>query len=244
MKLFDQLGKDMLCAFYLLQSQTVKYGSLKINNDSIPEYQSAKYPMKLYYGLIQSLLMLMYGIIGGRGAGNSILTQLDVVKKSIQKIILTKWLFNRPMVSLKLLLKAQDKQRPLYSITHSNNTRRKSDQKVQIQKCINALEQWSAHYLASKLYKLIAFNSKKKIYLNLELPQCVVCHKGLAAESVLPNKLKWHLETNHSHQQGKPRDFFVKKLRELNISSRLCFQDHQLLPKHYSPPTSLLCCQM
>ncbi|XP_023214390.1 uncharacterized protein LOC111617309 [Centruroides sculpturatus] len=32
---------------------------------------------------------------------------------------------------------------------------------------------------------------------NVELPQCVVCHKVLAAESMLPNKLKRHLETVH-----------------------------------------------
>lgn len=54
---------------------------------------------------------------------------------------------------------------------------------------------------------------------NLELPQCVVCHKVLAVESMLPNKLKRHLETTHSHLQGKPRDFFVRKLRELKHQS-------------------------
>ncbi|XP_072380271.1 protein FAM200B-like [Diabrotica undecimpunctata] len=32
---------------------------------------------------------------------------------------------------------------------------------------------------------------------------------------MLPNKLKRHLESTHSHLQGKPRDFFVRKLREL-----------------------------
>lgn len=54
---------------------------------------------------------------------------------------------------------------------------------------------------------------------NEELPQCVVCHKVLAAESMLPNKLKRHLETTHSHLQGKPRDFFVRKLRDLKHQS-------------------------
>ncbi|KAL4720946.1 hypothetical protein ACJJTC_013058 [Scirpophaga incertulas] len=34
---------------------------------------------------------------------------------------------------------------------------------------------------------------------NIEHPQCVVCHQVLAAESMLPNKLKRHLETTHSH---------------------------------------------
>ncbi|XP_067141820.1 zinc finger BED domain-containing protein 5-like [Centruroides vittatus] len=32
---------------------------------------------------------------------------------------------------------------------------------------------------------------------NVELPQCVVCHKVLVAESMLPNKLIRHLETTH-----------------------------------------------
>lgn len=54
---------------------------------------------------------------------------------------------------------------------------------------------------------------------NAELPQCVVCNKVLAAESMLPNKLKRHLETTHGHLQGKPRDFFVRKLRELKHQS-------------------------
>lgn len=42
---------------------------------------------------------------------------------------------------------------------------------------------------------------------NVELRQCVVCHKVLAAESVLPNKLKRHLETTDSYLQSKPRRF-------------------------------------
>ncbi|XP_072380707.1 SCAN domain-containing protein 3-like [Diabrotica undecimpunctata] len=50
---------------------------------------------------------------------------------------------------------------------------------------------------------------------NVVFPQCVVYHKVLAAESMLPNELKRHLESTHSHLQGDPRDFFVRKLREL-----------------------------
>ncbi|XP_067129334.1 SCAN domain-containing protein 3-like, partial [Centruroides vittatus] len=50
---------------------------------------------------------------------------------------------------------------------------------------------------------------------NVELPQCVVCDKVLAAESMLPNKLKRHLETSRSNLLGKPRDFFARKLQEL-----------------------------
>ncbi|XP_046975180.1 protein FAM200B-like [Vanessa cardui] len=54
---------------------------------------------------------------------------------------------------------------------------------------------------------------------DVELPQCVVCYKVLAAESMLPNKLKRHLELVHSDLQGKPREFFVRKLRELKHQS-------------------------
>ena len=54
---------------------------------------------------------------------------------------------------------------------------------------------------------------------HVELPHCVICHKVLAAESILPNKLKRHLESTHSHLKSKPRDFFVRKLRELKHQS-------------------------
>ncbi|XP_023211413.1 zinc finger BED domain-containing protein 5-like, partial [Centruroides sculpturatus] len=65
---------------------------------------------------------------------------------------------------------------------------------------------------------------------NVELPQCVVCHKVLAAESMLPNKLKHHLETIHSNlikscgfPCRKPQDFFARKLRELKHQSTSLF---------------------
>lgn len=46
-----------------------------------------------------------------------------------------------------------------------------------------------------------------------EKPQCVICLKVLAADSMKPNKLQRHLETLHREYVNKPRDFFVEKLR-------------------------------
>ena len=44
-----------------------------------------------------------------------------------------------------------------------------------------------------------------------EHPQCVVCCKVLAAECMLPSKLKRHLITNHNNLSGKSREFFARK---------------------------------
>jgi hypothetical protein len=49
-----------------------------------------------------------------------------------------------------------------------------------------------------------------------ERPQCVVCFKALAAKRMLPNKLKSHLITAHSNLLSKPREYFSRKLTELN----------------------------
>ena len=48
-----------------------------------------------------------------------------------------------------------------------------------------------------------------------EKPQCVICSKVLASESMLPNKLKRHLKTSHPQFVDKPRDFFSRKLNDL-----------------------------
>ncbi|XP_059366129.1 zinc finger BED domain-containing protein 5-like [Carassius carassius] len=45
-----------------------------------------------------------------------------------------------------------------------------------------------------------------------ERPQCVVCLKILACDSLKPNKLKRHLETTHPEHKDKPVEFFRKKL--------------------------------
>jgi hypothetical protein len=49
-----------------------------------------------------------------------------------------------------------------------------------------------------------------------ERPQCVLCMKVLASECMPPSKLKRHLETNHSSLVSKSRDYFSRKLKELN----------------------------
>ncbi|KAI2649397.1 Zinc finger BED domain-containing protein 5 [Labeo rohita] len=47
-----------------------------------------------------------------------------------------------------------------------------------------------------------------------ERPVCVLCLKTLAADSMRPNKLRWHLETKHPKHMNKPLDFFQRKLSE------------------------------
>ena len=53
----------------------------------------------------------------------------------------------------------------------------------------------------------------------VEHPQCVICCKVLAAECMLPSKLKRHLTTNHNNLFRKPREFFARKLSEMNKQS-------------------------
>lgn len=50
-------------------------------------------------------------------------------------------------------------------------------------------------------------------------PQCVVCCKILANESMRPNKLRRHIETNHPHLQNQPLQFFQTKLQELELEA-------------------------
>ena len=47
---------------------------------------------------------------------------------------------------------------------------------------------------------------------NEERPQCVVCLKVLACDSLKPNKLRRHLETQHPEHKDKPVEFFRQKL--------------------------------
>ena len=49
----------------------------------------------------------------------------------------------------------------------------------------------------------------------IEYPQYVICCKILAAECMLPSKLKSHLTKNHSYLSGKPCNFFIRKLSEM-----------------------------
>ena len=45
----------------------------------------------------------------------------------------------------------------------------------------------------------------------VEHPQCFTCCKVLAAECMLPSKLKLYLTTNHNNLSGKPHEFFPRK---------------------------------
>jgi hypothetical protein len=49
-----------------------------------------------------------------------------------------------------------------------------------------------------------------------ERPQCALCMTILTSECRLPSKLKRHLETTHPSVVGKSRDYFSRKLKELN----------------------------
>jgi zinc finger BED domain-containing protein 5/7/8/9 len=50
---------------------------------------------------------------------------------------------------------------------------------------------------------------------NVEHPQCVICLKVMAVESMLPNKMKRHLETIHANFANKSREYFVSKLKAM-----------------------------
>jgi hypothetical protein len=50
----------------------------------------------------------------------------------------------------------------------------------------------------------------------VERPQCVLCMKVLGSECMLPSKLKRHLETTYPNVVSKSRDYFSRKLKELN----------------------------
>lgn len=60
---------------------------------------------------------------------------------------------------------------------------------------------------------------------NEERPQCVVCMKVLSVESMLPSKLKRHLETVHPNLIGKPREFFQRKQTEA-VKQKAFFSKH------------------
>jgi hypothetical protein len=49
-----------------------------------------------------------------------------------------------------------------------------------------------------------------------ERPQYLLCMKVLESECMLPNMLKRHLETTHTSVVSKSRDYFSRKLKELN----------------------------
>jgi hypothetical protein len=49
-----------------------------------------------------------------------------------------------------------------------------------------------------------------------ERPQCVLCMKVLASEYMVSSKSKRHLETTHLSVVSNSRDYFCRKLKELN----------------------------
>ena len=55
----------------------------------------------------------------------------------------------------------------------------------------------------------------------LSILKCVFCCKVLTSECMLLSKLKRHLTTNHNYLSGKPREFFARKLSEMNKQSAL-----------------------
>ncbi|XP_045483145.1 zinc finger BED domain-containing protein 5-like [Harmonia axyridis] len=59
---------------------------------------------------------------------------------------------------------------------------------------------------------------------NEEKPQCVLCLKILSSESMLPSKLKRHLETIHPTMVAKSRDFFHRKLQNLKKTKNVFTQ--------------------
>lgn len=63
--------------------------------------------------------------------------------------------------------------------------------------------------------------------------QCVLCMKIFAPESMVPSKLKRHLQTSHATEVTKSRDYFARKLRELN-------QQKASFTKHASVPSNAL----
>ncbi|XP_078503445.1 zinc finger BED domain-containing protein 5-like [Lissotriton helveticus] len=69
---------------------------------------------------------------------------------------------------------------------------------------------------------------------NEERPQCVICLKVLAVESMLPSKLKRHLESLHPNVVGKPREFFLRKakLQKSTFSKQAKINSNALLSSY------------
>lgn len=53
-----------------------------------------------------------------------------------------------------------------------------------------------------------------------QIPYCLICNSALSNESLVPNKLKRHLETNHPGHKEKPREYFEKLKTERNHQSK------------------------
>jgi hypothetical protein len=52
-------------------------------------------------------------------------------------------------------------------------------------------------------------------------PQCVLCYEILANDAMRPCRLKRHLETKHPESVKKPKDFFRRKLVDLQNQNKI-----------------------
>jgi hypothetical protein len=60
-----------------------------------------------------------------------------------------------------------------------------------------------------------------------ERPQCVLCLSVLAADSMKPDKLKWHLETKRSEMKNNPKNTFVENFMTFaSNKSHLRYHNH------------------
>lgn len=62
-------------------------------------------------------------------------------------------------------------------------------------------------------------------------PQCVLCGRLLANESMRPNKLRRHIEAKHPHMQDKPVEFYKTQLKELKISKKKVLPNNKVNEK-------------
>ncbi|XP_053145433.1 zinc finger MYM-type protein 6-like [Hemicordylus capensis] len=68
-------------------------------------------------------------------------------------------------------------------------------------------------------------------------PQCVICSTVLSNEAMKPAKLLCHLETKHKQFANKPKDFLIRKSKELSLQNQALVQsatvDHSLMKASY-----------
>jgi hypothetical protein len=79
-------------------------------------------------------------------------------------------------------------------------------QQIIVESCILKLKsrKYDESYLSFS-FTSVTVNSEER-------PQCVLCLSILIANSINPDKLKWHLETKHSQIQNEPEEYFVENL--------------------------------
>ena len=85
----------------------------------------------------------------------------------------------------------------------------------------------------------LAFGFSSIVNNGVQLPQCVVCKKTLANESMKPFKLKEHLTKVHPELANKELAYFkikedqLKRLR-LDHSTGVLFQDSKMVEASYN----------